>query len=208
MPTPRKPDLSREYAALIAAYIHKNYGGRGLEIRREVSLGTSIIGKKRRLDLLLVEHATQKGLALECKWQDVGGTADEKIPYALRDIEAMSMPGAVIYAGSGMSRGVTHLLQASGSAVYCLPNPKSLAPLPTPRSLGTSDCSTWELDHLLAVTFGWWDVLPAPLSAAAFNALTWPNLTKLLEDRERRAPKRVDRKRDAGNNDGKLKIPS
>ena len=207
MPATRKPDLSREYAALIAAYVHHNYGKRGLEIRREVSLGTSVIGKKRRLDLLLVETSTQKALALECKWQDVGGTADEKIPYALRDIESMAMPGAVIYAGSGMSRGVIHLLQASGSAVYCLPNPRNLAPLPVPRSLGTTECATWELDHMLAVTFGWWDVLPAPMDATQLEALSWPNLTELLDARERRAPKRVDRRRDK-DAEVKVKIPS
>jgi len=54
-----------------------------------------------------------------------------------------------VYAGQGFSGGVLHMLAASPHAAYCLP------------SVGQTDTTsdTRELDHLLAVHFGWWDVL-------------------------------------------------
>jgi hypothetical protein len=70
------------------------------------------------------------------------------------------MPAAVIYAGVGFSEGVLHLLQSSELAAYCLPNEASM--VPTGRRQGDSiDSGTWQLDHVLGVTFGWWDILLA-----------------------------------------------
>ncbi|NJN15552.1 MAG: hypothetical protein HC822_04280 [Oscillochloris sp.] len=139
---------SSAYTTLIARYIAQTYQRRGLAIYREVFAGKSIIGKNRRVDLLLVCERTTQAYALECKYQSSQGTADEKIPYALEDIQAMRMSGCLVYAGEGWSEGVLHLLRASAYAAYCLP-PNSLAPGEATR----------ELDHLLAMHFGWWDVL-------------------------------------------------
>jgi hypothetical protein len=139
---------STEYAILIARYLDHAYQRRGIKIYREVFAGKSIIGKNRRVDLLLVCEQTNQAYALECKYQGSQGTADEKIPYALEDLQALRMAGCLVYAGSGWSDGVLHLLQASPYAASCLP----------PTSLATGD-STRELDHLLAMHFGWWDVL-------------------------------------------------
>ncbi len=58
-------------------------------IYTEVSLGKTIIGKNRRIDVFLLREAHQRALAIECKFQNVSGTADEKIPYALQDLEAL-----------------------------------------------------------------------------------------------------------------------
>lgn len=150
-----------QYANLIAAYLAKNYGPRGLVVYREVSLGKSIIGKNRRVDVFGVHPETQRAIALECKCQSVQGTADEKIPYALRDLEAMHVPAFVVYAGEGFSEGVLHMLRGSERAAYCLPE----------RSLESTE-STLELDHILAATFGWWDAVLArktPFDPATFR---------------------------------------
>jgi hypothetical protein len=125
----------------------------------EVSVGTSIIGKQRRVDLFVLHPADKKALALECKYQDVSGTADEKIPYALQDLAALRMPSALAYGGVGFSEGVLHLLQASELAAYCLPD-DTLRPLGR-RSGESIDSGTWQLDHILAMAFGWWDVFVA-----------------------------------------------
>lgn len=189
----KKPDFGREHAALVTAYIYKNYAPRGLVVRREVQLGTSIIGKKRHVDLLLIERSSGKSLALEYWWQDSTGTTDEKIPYALQDVQAMPMPAAVVYAGTGLSRGVVHLLQCSGSAVYCLPDPHTLEPMPPPGTLDVAKPATWELDSLIAMTFSLWDLLPRlELAQEDAAALQWPNLSALLDARGREA-KRVTR---------------
>lgn len=137
-----------QYSDLIAAYMAKNYGPRGLVLYREVSLGKSIIGKNRRIDVFAVHKESAKTLAIECKYQGTPGTADEKIPYTLDDLRAMHIPAFVVYAGEGFSAGVLHMLGGSEIAAYCLPEP-SLDP----------SAETRELDHVVAMTFGWWDAV-------------------------------------------------
>jgi hypothetical protein len=148
-----------EYRKLIARYLLSAYDDRGLEVFEEVGLGTSIIGKQRRLDLFLREPSTNRVMGLECKYQDSSGTVDEKIPYALQDLAALRVPAALCYAGGGFSHGVLHLLQSSEVAAYCLPD-DSLERLSRSKGDGI-DCGTWQLDHLLAAHFGWWDVVLA-----------------------------------------------
>jgi hypothetical protein len=138
-----------EYANLIAKYLVATYGDRDLSVYREVSLGKTIIGKNRRVDILVVHEPTQKALGIECKYQGSQGTTDEKIPYTLQDLEAMWIPGCATYAGDGFSQGILHMLEASRRAAYCLPDASN----PVPSS------DTRELDHVLAATFGWWDVV-------------------------------------------------
>ena len=138
-----------EYANLVASYVSRRFGARSLKVYREIRVGKTIIGKNRCIDIFCVSEDTQKAFAIECKFQDSQGTVDEKIPYALDDLIALPMAGCVAYAGQGFSQGVLHMLAASRYAAYCLP----LAG----QTDTTSD--TRELDHLLAVHFGWWDVL-------------------------------------------------
>ena len=148
-----------QYRKLIARYLARTYAERGVRVYEEVNLGTSIIGKQRRVDLLVLGPEAA-ALAVECKFQDSSGTVDEKIPYALQDLEAQRMPGVVCYAGIGFSEGVLHLLQSSEHAAYCLPDPDVL--LPVSRRAGARiDSGTWQLDHILAITFRWWDILIA-----------------------------------------------
>ena len=138
-----------EYADLVARYIVKNYASRGVKVYREVSVGKTLTGKGRRVDIFVLEPGTRTALAIECKYQGSVGTVDEKIPFALQDLESMRIPCCVVYAGDGFSQGILHILSASSIAAYCLPGTKTLAP--------SSD--TRELDSLLAMTFKWWDVL-------------------------------------------------
>ena len=139
------------YADLVASYVSRRFEGRGLKVYREVSLGKSIIGKNRRVDVFCVCERTNQAFAIECKFQDSEGTVDEKIPYALDDLKALPMVGCIAYAGRGFSDGVLHMLEASPHAAYCLPIPEQSEP----------SLETRELDHLMAMHFGWWDVLIA-----------------------------------------------
>ena len=86
-------------------------------------------------------------MGIECKYQETQGTTDEKIPYALQDLEAMWVPGCLVYAGEGWSKGVLHTLEGLRLGVYCLPEQPDLA-----RTMATR-----ELDHVLAAVFGLWD---------------------------------------------------
>lgn len=138
-----------EFADLIAQYIFKNYESRGIRLYREVSLGKTIIGKDRRVDLFLIEVKSNSAFAIECKFQDTQGTADEKIPYTLDDLEALRVPGCMVYAGTGFSIGILHMMKASNRAAFCLPEQPDLSPTKNTR----------ELDHVLAMQFGWWDLV-------------------------------------------------
>ena len=138
-----------EYANLVASYLSNRFTSRTLRVYREVNVGKTIIGKNRRIDIFCVSEESQKAFATECKFQDSQGTVDEKIPYALDDLRALPMAGCIAYAGGGFSEGVLHMLAGSRFAARCLPTVGQTAATP----------DTNELDHLLAVHFGWWDVL-------------------------------------------------
>ena len=138
-----------EYASLVAQYLVRAYAPRGVQVYREVTFGKTIIGKNRRIDILVVQESTQRALGIECKYQGSGGTADEKIPYALEDLRASGLPVCLAYAGAGFSPGVLLMLAASPIAAYCLPVAPELAPGPETR----------ELDLALALGFRWWDVV-------------------------------------------------
>jgi hypothetical protein len=109
-------------------------------------------------------------------------TVDEKVPYSLDDLEAMPMAGCIAYAGKGFSAGVLHMLRASTRAAYCLPA----------ADQGDTTADTKELDHLLAMHFGWWDVFvgkkkpvsaTSPTTAANVSASTGTlDLTDTLLD--------------------------
>jgi hypothetical protein len=137
------------YANLVAWYLAKRFGARDLKVYREIRVGKSIIGKNRCIDVFCVREADSRAFAVECKYQDSLGTVDEKIPYALDDLDALPMPGCISYAGKGFSEGVLHMLRAAPRAAYCLPVSEQ----------SESSDDTRELEHLLAAHFGWWDVL-------------------------------------------------
>jgi hypothetical protein len=146
---PSAPLTGTDYANQVAAYVARRFRGRGLKVYREVKIGKSIIGKNRSIDVFCVCDVANKAFAIECKYQQSQGTADEKIPYALDDLQALPMPGCIAYAGDGFSVGVLHMLQASRYAAYCLPLEGQAEP----------STDTRELEQLLAAHFGWWDVL-------------------------------------------------
>ncbi len=138
-----------EYANLVAGYVSRRFAARTLRVYREIRVGKTIIGKNRCIDIFCVSEDSRQAFAIECKFQDSQGTVDEKIPYALDDLRALPMAGCIAYAGQGFSEGVLHMLAASRHAAYCLPVVGQAESTPETR----------ELDHMLAVHFGWWDVL-------------------------------------------------
>jgi hypothetical protein len=185
-----------EYKRLIGRYLVHAFGQRGLQVYEEVYLGTSIIGKQRRIDLFVLGPESQ-ALCVECKYQDSSGTADEKIPYALNDMASQRIPGVIVYAGGGFSAGVLHLLQGSELAAYCMPDPISLRSIP--RASSAMNTGTWQLDHVIAQTFRFWDLILAGKRALTANLVASPqaaqvqtsialdlNLGNAAEDADRR----------------------
>lgn len=174
------PHDGHTYRDLVAAYVERNFGARSLSIYTEVMVGKTIIGKNRRIDVLLIHEPDQKALAVECKWQTGGGTTDEKIPYALQDIASMWIPGCLAYGGSGWSKGVLATLEGSRFAVAC-----------EPADDQGRTRKTLELDHVIGAVFGFWDiVLPQDRLFRKPSQLLLPGL-KATRPREPDESKRV-----------------
>jgi hypothetical protein len=99
------------------------------------------------VDIFVLHAQSDHALAIECKYQDSAGTVDEKIPYAIQDMEAMGLPVCLAYAGAGFSDGILHMLAGCPIAAACLP-PPTLEPCRETR----------ELDVAVAMAFKWWDL--------------------------------------------------
>jgi hypothetical protein len=89
----------------------------GLEVRSEYQVGRRIWGAVRRIDVVITHPQTRKTLGIECKYQAVTGSAEEKIPSTVQDIAAWPIPGIVVFSGEGFSSNMRSFLIASGKAV-------------------------------------------------------------------------------------------
>ena len=89
----------------------------GLEAREQVRVARRIWGAERRIDVVLLHPVSRKTLGLECKFQAVVGSAEEKIPATIKDIEAWPIPGLVVFAGAGFSDNMRSFLISTGKAV-------------------------------------------------------------------------------------------
>src|SRR3954471_18383273 len=88
-----------------------------LETKEQVRVARRIWGAERRIDVVLIHPTTRKTLGIECKFQSVIGSAEEKIPAIIKDIEAWPIPGLVVFAGPGFSENMRSFLISTGKAV-------------------------------------------------------------------------------------------
>lgn len=89
----------------------------GLETLEQVRVARRIWGAERFIDVVLIQPVTRKTLGLECKYQAVRGTAEEKIPATIKDIEAWPIPGLVVFAGDGFTENMRSFLISTGKGV-------------------------------------------------------------------------------------------
>lgn len=89
----------------------------GLEVARQVKVGRRIWGAVRQIDVILRHPATRLTIGIECKFQGGGGSAEEKIPATVQDIEAWPIPGIIVFAGKGFSSNMRSFLYSTGKAV-------------------------------------------------------------------------------------------
>ncbi len=89
----------------------------GLEAETQVALGQRIWGRNRRIDVVLTRPDTGLMLGVECKFQRVLGTAEEKIPATIADIEAWPIRGIVVVHGDGFSADFKAFVRSSGKAI-------------------------------------------------------------------------------------------
>lgn len=91
--------------------------GLGLDAREQVKVGKRIWGADRHIDVVLTETKSRKSLGVECKFQGGGGSAEEKIPTTVQDIEAWPIKGIVVLSGEGFSSHMRSFLYSTGRAV-------------------------------------------------------------------------------------------
>ncbi len=89
----------------------------GLEVKEQVRVARRIWGAKRNIDVVFTHQQTRKTLGIECKYQSVGGTAEEKIPSTIQDIAAWPIPGLVVFKGDGFTENMKSFLISTGKAV-------------------------------------------------------------------------------------------
>lgn len=89
----------------------------GLEATEQVRVARRIWGAVRRIDVVLTHPQTRKTLGLECKFQAVLGTAEEKIPSVINDIAAWPIPGLVVFGGEGFTENMKQFLISTGKGV-------------------------------------------------------------------------------------------
>ncbi|GET42615.1 PD-(D/E)XK nuclease superfamily protein [Microseira wollei] len=81
---------------------------------REVHIGPGIYGTNIYVDFYIIgSPAIPAGIIIECKWQQVGGSVDEKLPYVNLNIQnCYPAPAIVLLDGGGMKPGaITWLKQ-------------------------------------------------------------------------------------------------
>jgi hypothetical protein len=89
----------------------------GLEVHEQFKVARRIWGAVRRIDVVLKDPKTSKTLGIECKFQGVGGTAEEKIPSTVQDIGAWPIEGLVVFSGPGFTENMKAFLISTGKAV-------------------------------------------------------------------------------------------
>ena len=74
-------------------------------------------GPRRYIDVLVTDLTLRRSLGIECKYQKVGGTAEEKIPATIQDISAWPIAGIVCFDGPGFSEHLKSFMLSTGKAV-------------------------------------------------------------------------------------------
>lgn len=90
----------------------------GLKADTEVTAARRLWGARRRIDVVLSQEKTGKNLGIECKYQDQKGTAEEKIPATIKDIESWPIPGIIVIDGPGFSENMQGYLMSTGKVVW------------------------------------------------------------------------------------------
>jgi len=78
----------------------KSIGGK--QYATQVPCGTSIYNTPRKCDFLIInKDKFPDDLIIECKWQQSGGSVDEKYPFALFNIYKIGVPTIILLDGGG-----------------------------------------------------------------------------------------------------------
>jgi hypothetical protein len=93
----------------------------GKQFAKQVVIGTTIYGTKRRCDFLVLNREKfPDGLVIECKWQESGGSVDEKYPFLLFNIAKIGVPTVVLLDGGGYKPMAMEWLKSQADPKHAL----------------------------------------------------------------------------------------
>ncbi|MEA5514889.1 PD-(D/E)XK nuclease superfamily protein [Nodularia sp. UHCC 0506] len=97
--------VSQEFL-LTANLLKKRYA-------KQVNIGSGIYQTSLKVDFYVVGSPVMpSGLIIECKWQESGGSVDEKFPYLNLNIQnSYPAPTIVVIGGEGMREGAIQWLR-------------------------------------------------------------------------------------------------
>ena len=109
----------------------------GLEVETQVVMGDRIWDTRRHVDVVLSKPGSERIIGIECKFQRVPGTVEERIPLTVEDINDWPIRGIVVIHGEGFSRDSVPFLRGRGRIVefkrlaewlhfyFCLPRERA-----------------------------------------------------------------------------------
>jgi hypothetical protein len=87
-----------------------NIGGK--QFATQVPCGMSIYETKRKCDFLVINNEKwPDGLIIECKWQQVPGSVDEKYPFTIFNIFKIGVPTIILLDGGGYKKNAMKWLK-------------------------------------------------------------------------------------------------
>jgi len=97
----------------------KTVGGK--QYAKHVIVGKTIYDTKRICDFLIINNAKfPEGLIIECKWQQIGGSVDEKYPFLLYNIIKTGVPTIVLLDGGGYKPAAMQWLKDQANPMRAL----------------------------------------------------------------------------------------
>ena len=80
---------------------------------QQVAVGRDIYDKARRVDFVLFHPELHPdGLVIQCKWQAVSGSVEEKYPFEVLSLEQGEFDAVIILDGGGFSDGAEQWLRS------------------------------------------------------------------------------------------------
>jgi hypothetical protein len=110
------PNQPLSTGASFEAKVEKMIRSLGLSYLRQVRMGASILGRRRITDFLVYDDAG-RSLGIECKFQQVPGSAEDKLVHTITDFEARPVKHILVFGGEGFSRNIRGYLLSTGRAV-------------------------------------------------------------------------------------------
>jgi len=85
----------------------------GMQYATQVPVGESIYESKRNCDFFIINpDKFPEGLIIECKWQQVAGSVDEKYPFLYFNIMKCGVPTVVLLDGGGCKKEAKEWLKS------------------------------------------------------------------------------------------------